>query len=1062
MPSRNKKNKNRNNNGNATSGGNASKNGSNTEKIGEDSGDKTNVDSQAENLQSLSDAKEKLNQLQESVDAIKASISQANVSADEVTKTGETSTSVEPQTNPQQSETQTMKKKRNRNRNRKKNAANANESGTSASESGVSSTYGTHESSPTISASITLPSVDVITSEIREEPSQVETVVIADDGPTDVVEVKTEDVEIAIQQPLKISDEPEKILDQTEHKNNEQTVSTQESKVNEEQPKIEDSTVDESQTKCDFDKLPVPNELKAIESTSELKPDENKQRLKENDKQNKNNQSDKLNLQVPSEQLPGINSQNKEKNVVAEELKGKKSPETKTKTKNNKNAKSSPNSTKKVQPKNENVQIESIDVLEQKSTEEIVEQKSTEITEASNTEVKDENRTDVEAASVSSTNQNHKEEELVEPTEQVSNIGETGENIDAQNESVKFEEVKLSEQTIEKKQSDLTPTATSKESRKFKGKKSPPQISQPSTSEKHVETEVIEEIKTPVSEIEPTPIEVKEENVETDQIKSEISTPIAEILSEVSTGCTDGTKGAEIENDASITKKELGVAVEAQLKPESESKKSKLLVSATNQEVTLTPASSPVMTTPAPEPTKKSAHQEDETAKIWKILEEASRSLEPVEIQMDDDPIIMTNAPKPVDTSTLPIVSTSKNEEQIKEETKDLVSLLETKEQNKAKQNTSAKPTKAKGNNNQQQEQSVPVKTVDTQPQKTAVESKKKDAPAPKTAKNSSPGKSPQKSQKKTPEISSEKSPRKSPEKSPQKTPEKSHEKSPEKKTKKTPDRTPQKTPPTETRSEARSSVDIDVPLDMSFLSDQIDIPETSTESKNVQGSDFVPSVDQTTAEAKSLGPEAIAHEHPKEAEKKSRSPTIANEKKILEKLAETIVKSESVEKSRYATQIEKKSPEKRSSPNSKQKDSNKKTIQGKTSPNNKKSNGKPVIPPKPEHLVSSQAKKSQLSGGKSAKTEKILVLTGANADDEDSEDDYIEYKFMPRQVFIATICQSCKKPTKSAERVLCQLCQMVSYCCADHVTKDEPIHKDLCTALQEIAKKRGKLQHEK
>uniref|UniRef100_A0A182M9V1 MYND-type domain-containing protein n=1 Tax=Anopheles culicifacies TaxID=139723 RepID=A0A182M9V1_9DIPT len=72
---------------------------------------------------------------------------------------------------------------------------------------------------------------------------------------------------------------------------------------------------------------------------------------------------------------------------------------------------------------------------------------------------------------------------------------------------------------------------------------------------------------------------------------------------------------------------------------------------------------------------------------------------------------------------------------------------------------------------------------------------------------------------------------------------------------------------------------------------------------------------------------------------------------------------------------------------------------------------------------------------------------------DEESEDT-IEYKFTPRPVFIATICQVCKNPLKSFFH--CERCRMVSYCGDEHRRSDQPSHRELCTVLCEIAANRG------
>lgn len=109
----------------------------------------------------------------------------------------------------------------------------------------------------------------------------------------------------------------------------------------------------------------------------------------------------------------------------------------------------------------------------------------------------------------------------------------------------------------------------------------------------------------------------------------------------------------------------------------------------------------------------------------------------------------------------------------------------------------------------------------------------------------------------------------------------------------------------------------------------------------------------------------------------------------------------------------------------------------------------KPKVPPKPAHLIGTPI------GTKTGPTKPTKKPPPPPSDDDDDED-YFEYKFTPRQVFICTICQTCKHPLTIENRLLCQGCQMVSYCSAEHVTSDASGHKDLCLAIQEIAKKRG------
>ncbi|XP_052861405.1 uncharacterized protein LOC128268377 [Anopheles cruzii] len=94
----------------------------------------------------------------------------------------------------------------------------------------------------------------------------------------------------------------------------------------------------------------------------------------------------------------------------------------------------------------------------------------------------------------------------------------------------------------------------------------------------------------------------------------------------------------------------------------------------------------------------------------------------------------------------------------------------------------------------------------------------------------------------------------------------------------------------------------------------------------------------------------------------------------------------------------------------------------------------------------------------------KILPKTlppGTDTTEEDEEDlldeeeeDTIEYKFMPRPVFIATICQVCKNPLKTFFH--CERCMMVPYCGEEHRQTDQSGHRDLCAILCEIAAQRG------
>lgn len=116
----------------------------------------------------------------------------------------------------------------------------------------------------------------------------------------------------------------------------------------------------------------------------------------------------------------------------------------------------------------------------------------------------------------------------------------------------------------------------------------------------------------------------------------------------------------------------------------------------------------------------------------------------------------------------------------------------------------------------------------------------------------------------------------------------------------------------------------------------------------------------------------------------------------------------------------------------------------------------KPSFPPKPDHLVSSKNKSKSPTAATQTPSATQTNLKQLISNDDDEEVDYIEYKFMPRQVFSCSICQACKVSLQSNAHVLCQLCQMVTYCSAEHMQIDTAAHKELCTVIQEIAKKRG------
>uniref|UniRef100_A0A1B0DNX5 Uncharacterized protein n=1 Tax=Phlebotomus papatasi TaxID=29031 RepID=A0A1B0DNX5_PHLPP len=101
----------------------------------------------------------------------------------------------------------------------------------------------------------------------------------------------------------------------------------------------------------------------------------------------------------------------------------------------------------------------------------------------------------------------------------------------------------------------------------------------------------------------------------------------------------------------------------------------------------------------------------------------------------------------------------------------------------------------------------------------------------------------------------------------------------------------------------------------------------------------------------------------------------------------------------------------------------------------------KPEIPPKPEHLdKKSPNRQDNVKKTVQGVTKKPQILS-------DDEDVFIEYKFTPRQVFLATICQVCKIALQNPNT--CPSCLMVSYCSEAHSKEDAAIHQQLCQAIQ-------------
>ncbi|GAB0092133.1 hypothetical protein DMENIID0001_071030 [Sergentomyia squamirostris] len=119
----------------------------------------------------------------------------------------------------------------------------------------------------------------------------------------------------------------------------------------------------------------------------------------------------------------------------------------------------------------------------------------------------------------------------------------------------------------------------------------------------------------------------------------------------------------------------------------------------------------------------------------------------------------------------------------------------------------------------------------------------------------------------------------------------------------------------------------------------------------------------------------------------------------------------------------------------------------------------KPQIPPKPEHLLKKAPPPPQPPQPPQTKPEPKKDVSQPTTPKKlqplsDEDEEFIEYKFTPRQVFIATICQVCKIALKDPNP--CLSCLMVSYCSEAHSKEDAVIHQQLCRALQEIARKRG------
>lgn len=448
-----------------------------------------------------------------------------------------------------------------------------------------------------------------------------------------------------------------------------------------------------------------------------------------------------------------------------------------------------------------------------------------------------------------------------------------------------------------------------------------------------------------------------------------------------------------------------------------------------------TPPTTPTVT---PKETRKAISvNEDDTSRIWKILEEASKSLEPVEIEMDEGPsLVEEKSVQPAHvalTTTVPVVkeitADCRNVEILNLVLLEKSAVKEAPESQLKKTVDAAPVLPSESDKSRTAAAPNTAKTVETQPRK-STEAKKK----------------PQK-----PQGKNEKSP-------------KSHKPSAE--------RTDLPTEKQPSICNESSAADVEIPLDMSIISsasaedalsnvqspldDANQLKESVTDSKNAQGSDFVPSVEQSSDGAKSLVATVAApieQDNAKVAIENKPVPvdiieppadekTRQKESNAKSKQTEAKSKTQNADvKPKIASKPKNLSPPKTVPANGSQKPSAEK---------------KPSFPPKPDHLVSSKNKSKSPTVITKTPPAAQTSLKQLILDDDDEEVDYIEYKFMPRQVFICSICQACKASLQSNARVLCPLCQMITYCSTEHMQIDTAAHKELCTAIQEIAKKRG------
>lgn len=439
--------------------------------------------------------------------------------------------------------------------------------------------------------------------------------------------------------------------------------------------------------------------------------------------------------------------------------------------------------------------------------------------------------------------------------------------------------------------------------------------------------------------------------------------------------------------------------------------------------------------------------QEGETVKIWKILEEASKSSTPVEIEVKSDSTEASNLKDQLLKQQL--LASTKTSKDAKTSPKSLPkkkspSPIEAKEQKQTVKGTS------------------PPKVVETQPKRTN-ESKKKEKSA-----------------------------------SPSTTPE---EKPPFSDLNPAPDiEIPLDMSMISSTAFENESAILELPDDFKDTKNLTAEDETQnvSDQKNVQGSDFVQFAEASANSAKSLETINIAKGSDDE-QRKSVSPS--EEKRNKNEINSMQTKTQVVERPQITTAVrlmdilepkmvqpdpfprEKATNKKKnngiinektpSSIENSHKSGNDINHKADASPHSLQTNSKhanqnnketrntnhisqsekPIIPPKPEHLAKSKNIKG-LHGNKPP--ERGQEKCSPSSPITDDEEDYIEYKFMPRQVFICTICQSCKVPLQSKQHIACESCGMVRYCSIEHLTNNKTAHKDLCNAIQEIAKKRG------